>query len=77
MDFLREYIHNRNLFYYLTYTIGDDVACHICKTTGIRTCDKDEAEIKCMICGYCDAEKEREKQQESVGDQNEPKGGEK
>lgn len=35
------------------------VTCHICKRTGIRTCDEEEAEIRCMICGFCDAEKLR------------------
>jgi hypothetical protein len=34
-------------------------ACHVCRRTGIRTCDPEEAAIKCHICGFCDAEKER------------------
>lgn len=28
------------------------MSCHTCKVTGIRTCDPEEAEIKCMICGF-------------------------
>lgn len=35
------------------------MSCYICKTTGIRTCDKEEAEIKCAVCGFCEAEKKR------------------
>lgn len=31
-------------------------SCHICKRTGVRTCDPEEAEIKCQICGFCERE---------------------
>jgi ribosomal protein L37E len=41
------------------------VTCHVCKRTGIRTCDYDEAEIKCMICGFCEAEKTRADREEA------------
>jgi hypothetical protein len=33
--------------------------CHICVKTGIRECDPEAAEIKCVICGFCEAEKLR------------------
>ena len=29
------------------------MACHRCVVTGIRTCDPEEAEIKCELCGWC------------------------
>lgn len=32
------------------------MACHICKVTKIRTCDPEEADIKCSVCGYCAAQ---------------------
>ena len=32
------------------------MACHICKRTGVRTCDPYEADIKCLICGFCNKE---------------------
>jgi len=35
--------------------------CHICKVTGVRTCDAQEAEIKCEVCGYCKRQEERTK----------------
>jgi len=31
--------------------------CHVCKHTGERICDPTEAEIRCMICGRCEAER--------------------
>ena len=34
------------------------MSCHICKITGIRTCDPQEAELKCEICGFCKIEEE-------------------
>lgn len=33
-------------------------SCHICKRTGVRECDPEAAEIKCMLCGFCEAEKQ-------------------
>lgn len=33
------------------------MACHICKRDGTRTCNQEEAEIKCMLCGRCEAER--------------------
>lgn len=41
--------------------------CHICKRTGIRECNPEEAEIKCTICGFC----EREALREAVRDERE------
>ena len=32
------------------------MACFICKYTGEKTCDEDEAALKCFICGRCEAE---------------------
>ena len=32
------------------------MSCHICVKTGARTCDPQEAEMKCMICGHCERE---------------------
>ena len=32
------------------------MTCHICRRTGIRTCNEEEAEIKCLLCGFCDKE---------------------
>jgi len=29
------------------------MACHKCKVTGIKTCDPEEAEIKCSLCNFC------------------------
>jgi hypothetical protein len=29
------------------------MSCHICERTGIRECDPQAAEIKCMVCGWC------------------------
>lgn len=43
-----------------------DKMCHICKRTGIRECDPHEAEIKCMICGFCSKEDERQKREEET-----------
>ncbi len=34
------------------------MACHICKQTGDRTFDLQEAEINCTICGRCEREQE-------------------
>ena len=39
-------------------------ACHICKRTGIRTCDATEAEFMCSICGFCRAEKDRKERED-------------
>lgn len=36
------------------------MSCHICKISGIRTCNAEEAEIKCEICGYCEREAVKE-----------------
>jgi hypothetical protein len=36
------------------------MSCHICKRTGIRECDPQEAEVKCMVCGFCEKEALRE-----------------
>jgi hypothetical protein len=36
------------------------MSCHVCKRTGVRTCNSDEAEIKCTICGFCEREALRE-----------------
>lgn len=36
------------------------MACFVCKHTGERICDAEEAEIRCMICGRCEREKEEE-----------------
>lgn len=30
------------------------MSCHVCFVTGIRECNPQEAEIKCMVCGYCE-----------------------
>lgn len=30
------------------------MSCFICRRTGIRTCDAEEAEIRCMVCGFCE-----------------------
>jgi len=35
------------------------MSCHICKRTGIRTCNVEEAEFMCDICGFCAAEAAR------------------
>ena len=32
------------------------MACMICRRTGERICDPDEADLRCMICGYCERE---------------------
>lgn len=32
------------------------MSCHICVRTGEKTCDLEEAELKCMICGRCEKE---------------------
>ena len=32
------------------------MSCHICVRTGERTCDLEEAELKCVICGWCGRE---------------------
>ena len=44
-------------------------ACHICKKSGVRTCCPEEAEVKCMICGYCEREaiKDEFKRESQVG----------
>jgi hypothetical protein len=36
------------------------MSCHICSRTGIRTCDAEEAEMKCHICGFCEREAVKE-----------------
>lgn len=38
------------------------MSCHICVRTGEKTCDPEEANVKCMICGRCEAEKEIDEQ---------------
>jgi hypothetical protein len=40
-------------------------ACHVCKRTGIRECDPEAAEIKCMLCGFCETERQR-KEREAI-----------
>lgn len=42
--------------------------CHICQRTGVRTCDEEEAEIKCMICGFCEAEADRKRREAGEDD---------
>lgn len=32
------------------------MSCHTCKRTGIRECNPAEAEVKCMVCGFCERE---------------------
>ena len=45
---------------------GGDSVCHICKRTGVRTCDPKEAEIKCMVCGFCESDQKREAQKKAA-----------
>lgn len=33
------------------------MSCHICKQDGTRECDPAAAEIRCMVCGKCEAER--------------------
>ncbi|MDD2899007.1 MAG: hypothetical protein PHI31_09870 [Desulfuromonadaceae bacterium] len=33
---------------------------HTCKRTGIRETDQQQAEIKCLTCGFCEREAIRE-----------------
>ena len=52
------------------------MACHRCIRTGVGTCDPSEAEIKCMICGFCEAEikrKQREADHEEERNRNSSK----
>jgi len=30
------------------------MGCHICIRTGERTCDPEDSELKCMVCGWCE-----------------------
>jgi hypothetical protein len=39
--------------------------CHICVISGVRTCDPEEAELKCEVCGFCAAEKKRNEEKQS------------
>jgi len=32
------------------------MSCFICKYDGTRICNAEEAEIKCFLCGRCEAE---------------------
>lgn len=32
------------------------MSCHICKHNGERTCDPEEAALKCFLCGRCERE---------------------
>jgi hypothetical protein len=41
--------------------------CHVCCRTGIRECDPEAAEIKCVICGFCEGQKLREEREASFG----------
>lgn len=41
------------------------MSCHICVRTGERTCDPQEAEIKCLICGFCERQALKEEFKES------------
>lgn len=38
------------------------MSCHICKRTGEKTCNLQEAEIKCMVCGRCELERVMEQE---------------
>lgn len=38
------------------------MACHKCVYTGEKTCNAQEAKIKCLICGRCEAERIKEEQ---------------
>lgn len=40
------------------------MACFKCKRTGEKICDAEEAEIRCMVCGYCEREAIKEECQE-------------
>lgn len=40
------------------------MACFVCKKTGERECDPEAAEIKCFLCGWCEAQKEIEQVQQ-------------
>lgn len=44
------------------------MTCHICRRTGQKTYSQEEAEIKCLICGYCELEKQIAEQEESKND---------
>lgn len=33
--------------------------CHVCRITGIRECDPEVAELKCGLCGFCEAKRLR------------------
>ena len=35
-------------------------ACFVCKRTGEKICDGEEAEIRCTVCGRCEAERLKE-----------------
>lgn len=35
--------------------------CHVCRYTGERICDPQEAQIRCLICGRCEAEEPNKK----------------
>jgi hypothetical protein len=37
--------------------------CHICVKTGIRECDPEAAEIKCLICNFCNTERQRKERE--------------
>lgn len=28
-------------------------ACFVCVRTGEKICDAEEAELRCMVCGFC------------------------
>lgn len=38
-------------------------ACFVCKHSGQHVCNAEEAEIKCMVCGRCEAEKQLAKEE--------------
>lgn len=38
----------------------ESMSCHVCVYSGVKTCNAEEAELKCLICGRCEAEKAKE-----------------
>jgi len=37
------------------------MSCFVCRHTGQKVCDEEEAEIMCLLCGRCEREADDDK----------------
>lgn len=44
------------------------MSCFRCKRTGEKICDAAEAEIRCMVCGFCERKAIKDQFEEGAND---------